>query len=622
MASDDELAHVLSEFARTMVTDFPIQQILDRLVDRIVDIMPVSAAGVTLISPGVEPRYVAASDEAALRYEMLQTELGEGPCIEAYLTGASVAIADLSADDRFPIFSTRALEAGLAAVFTFPLHHRGEQLGALDLYRDQTGGLSPSDMTASQTLADVAAAYIINAQARTDLQESADRSHRASRHDALTGLPNRILLLERLEHAFLRARRSGLTPAVIYVDLDRFKAVNDAHGHRVGDELLVAVANRLAGVLRESDTLARMSGDEFVILCDGLDSRANADSVIGRITTALDLPFELSRVHVRISASIGIAYADGDDETAEHLLHSADLAMYRAKHEERGRRQVIDLRDQHLIEYQSSLERDLRSAATAGQLHLDYQPIVVTADGRITAVEAFLRWAHPARGRVSPGVVVPLAEQTGLISEIGRWVLEQAWTDRSRWASQHRVDGLAVSVNVSVRQLMSAGFTDTVAGVVDGASSDPRLLVLEMSESVFDQDRERALLVLSDLKDIGVRLAVDDFGSGSSSLSALMRFPVDIVKLDRELVSGLGRDTAFHAVVGAVVQLAHGLGMTVVAEGVETGEQRQELGALGCDACQGHYFAAPMTAASYDRLVESDIEGDLRLPLPGRSVPA
>ena len=237
----EELADVLSEFARTMVTDFPIQRILDHLVERIVDIMPITGAGVTLISETLDPQYVAASNASALRYEKLQTELAEGPCLAAYHTGEAVSVPDLNDDPRFPVFGPRALTAGLTAVFTFPLRHDDRPLGALDLYRATPGPLTPESMSAAQTLADVASAYLINARARSDLQDSFDQSREAAMHDGLTGLPNRTLLMQRLEHAFLRVRRSGKTMAVFFVDLDAFKAINDTYGHRVGDELLVAV---------------------------------------------------------------------------------------------------------------------------------------------------------------------------------------------------------------------------------------------------------------------------------------------------------------------------------------------------------------------------------------------
>ena len=244
------VSEVLSEFARTMLTDFPIQGILDHLVKRIVEILPVTAAGVTVISPGSHPRYVAASNANALRFEQLQTELAEGPCVLAYTTGETVSVSDLSSEGLFPNFTPRAVTAGLAAVFTFPLHHGRSQLGALDLYRETPGELSREAMEAAQTLADVAGAYLVNAQARAELKDASDESRHAALHDALTGLPNRLLMVERLEHAFLRERRSSHTSALFFVDLDRFKAINDTYGHHVGDELLVAVADRLTEVLR------------------------------------------------------------------------------------------------------------------------------------------------------------------------------------------------------------------------------------------------------------------------------------------------------------------------------------------------------------------------------------
>jgi diguanylate cyclase (GGDEF)-like protein len=329
----DDLAELLSEFARTMVTDFPIQEILDHLVKRIVEILPVTAAGVTLIEPGVDPRYVAASDPSALRYEQLQTELGEGPCLAAYGSDEAISLPDLRVEDRFSTFVPPALESGLAAVFAFPLRHGDLQLGALDLYRDTKGGLSLASMTAAQTLADVAAAYVINARGRDDLQESSDQARSAALHDALTGLPNRVLLLELLDRAFRRASRSGSTVAVFFIDLDRFKAVNDTYGHRAGDELLIVVAERLTGVLRPGDSLARLSGDEFVVLCEDLADPSVADAIAVRLKAGLSRPFTLLAldVEVTMTASIGVAFAGLGIDTPAELLHDADLAMYRSK---------------------------------------------------------------------------------------------------------------------------------------------------------------------------------------------------------------------------------------------------------------------------------------------------
>lgn len=345
MASEQQLSDVLREFAHTMVTDFPVQDILDHLVKRIVDIMPVTGAGVTVMSPGPANHIIAASNQAALRFEKLQATVGEGPCVEAYRSGEAVAVPDLHLDDRFPMFRPRALDAGLVAVFTFPLHHGDRRLGALDLYRDTPGELTAPAMSAAQTLADVAAAYVLMAQARAELQESTDQARQAALHDALTGLPNRALLLEHLEWAFARTRRTGKTVAVFFVDLDRFKVINDTYGHQIGDELLVAVGHRLSGTLRPQDTLARLYGDEFVILCEDLDTTAQAETIVTRVHAALAAPFRLSGAEVDIAASVGLAFASPNPVDPAQLIYDADAAMYRAKNAAGGRNKILDLRN-------------------------------------------------------------------------------------------------------------------------------------------------------------------------------------------------------------------------------------------------------------------------------------
>ena len=612
MISED-LADVLSEFARTMVTDFPIQGILDHLVKRIVDILPVTAVGVTLISVGRDPRYVAASDAAALRYEKLQSELGEGPCLAAFGGDKAIAVPDLRADDRFPTFSPRAVESGLAAVFTFPLRHKHLQLGALDLYRDTAGPLSLESMTAAQTLADVAAAYLINAQARADLQDSSDQSRDAALHDPLTGLPNRTLILELLEHAFRVGRRSGRLSAVLFVDLDRFKGVNDTYGHQVGDELLVAVARRLKSLLRPGDSLARLSGDEFVVLCEDLVDVSGADPIAVRLIAELSRPFVLSRVEVTVGASIGIAFTGQGIEEPEALLRDADLAMYRAKRDRVANRGILDLRELHLAGHQAGLARSLPGAIGRGELHLEYQPIVNAVDGRMTGVEALARWTHPSRGMVPPTVFIPFAEQSGQIIELGRWVLEQACQDRHQW-QRHSEPEIAMSVNVSAHQFMSSGFAATVEHVLKTAATDASLVTLEVTESVFVRDEERALVVLSELKAIGVTLALDDFGTGYSSLGYLNTLPIDTIKVDQTFIAKLSPEPTSRAIVTAIIQLAHSIGMSVVCEGVETAQQYHEVTELGSDACQGFYFAKPMSAASVTHLIDRPTGGIILHP--------
>jgi diguanylate cyclase (GGDEF)-like protein len=616
---NEELSDVLSEFARTMVTDFPIQRILDHLVERIVDIMPITGAGVTLISETRDPHYVAASNASALRYEKLQTELGEGPCLVAYQTGEAVSVPDLNDELRFPAFAPRALTAGLSAVFTFPLRHDELILGALDLYRDTAGPLTPESMSAAQTLGDVAAAYLINARARSDLQDSSDQSRKAAMHDGLTGLPNRTLLMERLAHAFLRAERSGKTIAVFFVDLDAFKSVNDTYGHQVGDALLVAVGERLAGILRPGDSLARLAGDEFVVLCEDLDDPAQADAIAVRFSAALARPFALADVELNIRGSIGIACSGNGEHEPEALIHDADLAMYRAKPRHGSRGQPRSQRELNLADHHTGLAAGLLGASGRGELHLSYQPIVDTANGRLTAVEALLRWTHPSRGPISPTIFIPFAEHSGEIIEIGQWVLERACHDRQHWQSQGAGE-IAMSVNVSAYQFMFAGFARSVLSVLDATATEPRLLTLEVTESLFVHDHDRALIVLDELKATGVKLALDDFGTGYSTLSYLRALPIDTIKIDQSFITNLDGKPADHTILVAIIQLAHGLGMTVVSEGVETADQHEQLAMLGSDCCQGFYFARPMPAASIDSLIHAEDRNGLHLPLVSTAV--
>ncbi len=337
------LLSVLTDFARTLTTDFSIQSILDHLVERIVEILPVSSAGVTLISDRMVPHYIAASDAAALRFERLQTDVGEGPCLAAFTSGTSVAVPDLASDPRFPTFRPLAVAAGLAAVWTFPLMDGAGRLGALDLYRDQVGPLGEDDMAAAQTLADVAAAYLLNAQARDQARTLSDGYHHTAMHDSLTGLPNRALLEQRLEHAAQRAQRSHSIAAVLFADLDGFKAINDTHGHGTGDELLVSVGQRLSHLVRPGDTLARVSGDEFVFLVEDLNDVADAEGLALRINQAFTAPFTLRGLELRISVSVGMAFSGRGETITPQLLFDADAAMYQAKRRGGVMHQVIDL---------------------------------------------------------------------------------------------------------------------------------------------------------------------------------------------------------------------------------------------------------------------------------------
>jgi diguanylate cyclase (GGDEF)-like protein len=611
---EDSLSAVLSEFARTMITDFPIQAIVDHLVERIVEILPVSAAGVSLISAGTAPRYIAASDQNALRFERLQSSIGEGPCLSAFESGQAVSVADLRTDDRFPHFAAAALAAGLTAVFSFPLRHGEGRLGALDLYRGTPGDLDPHTMDVAQTLADVAAAYLLNAQAREDAREASDRFHHNAQHDPLTGLPNRLMLQHRLEHAALRAQRSNTNAAILFADLDRFKQVNDTYGHPVGDELLLAVARRLAGLVRPGDTLARVSGDEFVFLCEDLHSPDDVVLLARRIDKAFSRPFLLSNVELSITASVGVAFAGPGEDISTQLVVQADTAMYQAKRKGGGRHQIIDLREAVKTHERDSLEMDLRAAIGLHELDVNYQPVVRSANGRVTGVEALVRWTHPTRGAVPAISLVDIAERSGLINDIGAWVLERSCLDRGRWLQEHPDAPLDLAVNVSARQIARPDFVRTVTSVLERTGMDPLALVLEITENIFIEDTQRAMTVLTELKQLGIRLALDDFGTGYSSLSYLRRLPIHIVKIDQSFIADIGTQPEGSAIVAAVTELAHVLGLVVTAEGVETQIQRDQVSSIGCEFAQGYYFARPMRAAAIADRLRSRSEGSLRLP--------
>jgi diguanylate cyclase (GGDEF)-like protein len=611
----EKLADLLADFAHNLGRDFRIQEILDHLVQRVVDVLSVTGAGVMLMGDADELHFAAASNEGILEIETLQNELGEGPCLEAYRSGVAVSVPELGIDRRFPRFSERANEAGLAAVFTFPMSLDEHRFGALDLYRDRAGELDASQLKWAQVLADVAAAYIHNARARADAADTMDLLQQRSMHDPLTGLPNRALLKERLEHAVARASRTNEVVAVLYVDLDRFKAVNDAHGHHVGDRLLVAVAKRLASVLRASDTLARLSGDEFVIVCEGVAEVAFAETVAARIASALTTLFDVEGHSLEVTASVGIAFAGPGAEFPETLLRDADFAMYQAKRNGGGTSQAFDPAAKLALDQRGRLTRELHDALRNDEFHLAYQPVVDVQHGHLLEVEALLRWQHPTRGWVMPDEILPLAEPTGLILELGEWVLQQACHDLKRWQHEYGAAIPHVAVNVSPYQVMAPDLASTVNRVLTATGTDPASISLEVTENAFLEDGPRALSVLQELKHLGISLVLDDFGTGYSSLSYLRRFPFDMLKIDQAFIGGLAVDDGTYEIVAAIIALAHGLNLSVVAEGIETHQQLTQLTDLGTDRAQGYHICRPLLAAQLDkRLLQPAGNAPIQLP--------
>jgi len=613
---DGKLVRVLSEFAFTLATDFSILSILDHLVHQIVDILPVTSAGVTLIEPHQDPRYVAASDAAALRFEELQSTYGEGPCLLAHHSGSAVTVPDLGAESRFRQFAPVALASGLKAVFTFPLNHGSRRLGALDLYRDSVGPLNADAMVVAQTLADVTAAYVLNARAREEALARSEELRRTATHDALTGLPNRLLLLERIEHAAVRASGSNAAAAILFLDLDRFKRVNDTYGHETGDELLCAVVERLLRVIRPGDTLARLYGDEFVLLCEDLHDNRDVEVISARLQLAFANPFLVDDYEISISASVGVAYAGPGQRITGTMVAKADSAMFQAKRGGTARRRVVGLRGALRSPSDHRKGRDLREALSQQQLDMEYQPIVRCRDGLVTGVEALLRWTHPKRGPIPPLSVVALAERVGVITELGSWVLERSCLDHARWRRAHSGTMLDLAVNVSAHQLMDPNFADDVQAILDRTRMAAAHLVLEVTETVLIENLGRARMALLALKAIGVKVALDDFGTGHSSLSYLHRLPIDIVKIDREFVADSEWASKRSAITAAVTHLAHTLDLAVVIEGIETMAHRAAAVEVGADFAQGYYFARPVESQRVEGWL-SGVRADspLRLPL-------
>ena len=416
-------------------------------------------------------------------------------------------------------------------------------------------------------------------------------------HDPLTGLPNRALFVDRLEQALVRhGRRPGLT-GVLFLDLDRFKVVNDSLGHAAGDRVLIGIAERLRTLLRPCDTVARFGGDEFTVLCIDMVGEDEAFSIAERIQQALEAPFDLDGAGVVLTASIGIALASGDREAATTVIRNADAAMYRAK--ERGRAgwllydDAIHQRAVLRLETEVALRRSLEH----GDFRLLYQPMVDAERDELAGFEALVRWQHPTRGLIGPSEFIGLAEETGLIEQLGAWVLTEACSQAQRWRDEHGPErSLLMSVNVSAHQLAGDAITTLVEEALRASGLPAEALCLEITESALIRDEEVTLRALQALHAIGVRLAVDDFGTGYTTLVNLKRFPIDLIKVDQSFVAGLGHDRGDAAITMAVIRLARALGVLTVAEGVESREQLELLRTMGCDLIQGFHIGEPRPA--------------------------
>jgi diguanylate cyclase (GGDEF)-like protein len=466
-------------------------------------------------------------------------------------------------------------------------------------------------------LGDLAAAATEELELRRALsdRESVERQLRHdSRHDPLTRLPNRAFFMERLSHAVQRAkRRRGSLFAVLFLDLDNFKVVNDSVGHHAGDELLVEVAQRLQRCTRGSDMVARLGGDEFALLLESVDDAAEAGHVAQRVQEALAAPVNLSGYEVFTSVSIGVALSSSANELPEYLLRSADMAMYRAKRGGRARFELFNRAMHADALNRLQIETDLRRAVERGEFRLTYQPVVCLTSGRVAGVEALVRWDHPERGTVSPNDFIPIAEETGLILPLGRWVLDEACRQLQAWHrslgttaapdAEDGSDALTVGVNLSVKQFSQPDLVQQVERALEAASLDARCLNLEITESVVMEKTEAATYALAELKRLGVQVHMDDFGTGYSSLGYLHRLPIDAIKIDRSFVGQMDSDNRTRQLVQTIITLARNLGIKTIAEGVTSEAQLRALRELDCTYAQGYLFSEPLDPAALEALL-------------------
>ncbi|MDW3687645.1 EAL domain-containing protein [Cupriavidus sp. CV2] len=513
-------------------------------------------------------------------------------------------VGDIALDANFPRAGA-AQRAGLHAAFAFPVLLGSEVTAVLEFFADR---VAEPDETLLHLMTQIG-----NQLGRVvERKRAEDQLIHDAFHDPLTGLPNRALFADRLARAVARGSRHREQPfAVLFIDLDRFKLVNDSLGHLAGDALIVQVAARLGECLRVDDTLARMGGDEFTILLDSIDDVNEAVRITERLMHSLETPFVIEGEQLYASASIGIATSPLGYASAEEMLHHADLAMYRAKTLGKGRYEIYDATMHERAVSRLALESSLRRALHNGEFVLHYQPVVMLETEGIVGVEALVRWRKSESELVYPAEFIAVAEETGMILLLGMWVLREACTTMARWHKEFpRTPALTVSVNVSARQFAQHDFVQHVARVLADTGIAPETVRLEITESITMVDSERTVAVLGQLRDLGVRISIDDFGTGYSSLSYLHRFPLDILKIDRSFVAQLDRGEEGLQIVQTIMSLARNLGIEVVAEGTETSRHVEHLRALGCDFGQGYFFSRPLESEDVSTLLRE------RVPAP------
>ena len=479
-----------------------------------------------------------------------------------------------------------ALKAGLHSIFAFPIVVGEEFYGVIELFGREARQPDPGLVAAVQTIGSQIGQFMARKAAEQNLRFFAS-------HDPLTGLSNRTMFNDRLHQALAQAARFERSLALLFIDLDGFKDVNDTHGHTVGDVLLAELANRLRASLREGDVIGRMGGDEFVVLIEEFTEAGQVSEVAKKLLDTVSRPFTLQGRDCHVTASLGISIYPDDGKDADTLIKNADMAMYLVKQQGKSSYRFYSPQmNVHLVE-RLSLESGLRRAIELGELTLLYQPRVGVSDGQVSGVEALMRWQHPTQGMIGPGEFIPVAEDAGLIAAIGEWALHSACRQARTWRD-HGLPLLRVAVNLSQKQFLQESLIQVVREALHRTALEAGRLELEITEEMVIRNPERAMRLLAQLKEAGVRVVVDGFGTGYSSLSFLRRLPIDSVKVDRSLIGELPGNADAAALTRGVVAMAHSLGLTVIAEGVETREQLEFLREHGCEEMQGNYFSAPV----------------------------
>jgi diguanylate cyclase (GGDEF)-like protein len=523
-------------------------------------------------------------------------------------SGGTVAVSDVNVDST-PEIQAASREIGIRSYAGIALiAPDGGSLGILCVFETEPHEWSAADLKVLASLAQITATEVALRRRLIDQERVKEQLKHDTLHDSLTGLPNRAFFTERLRHAVQRARRHKEDMfSVLFLDLDNFKVVNDSVGHQSGDELLCIVARRLEACLRGGDMVARLGGDEFAILLERISDVSDAARVAERIHAELAAPVNLGGYEVFTSASVGIALSSSASDLPDVLLRSADMAMYRAKKRGRSRYEVFNTSMHAEALTRLQVETDLRRALEREEFLLHYQPIISLKTGKITGIEALLRWKHPERGLVRPTDFVGAAEETGLILPLGQWVLQQACGHAQELGRTiPGRESLAVSVNLSAKQFSQPDLVDQVADAIRSSGIEPSRLILEITEGVVIEKTMLATQTINGLKGIGVQIFMDDFGTGYSSLSYLHRLPVDAIKIDRAFVSHMDTEDRPQQVVRTILTLVQNLGLSTVAEGVTNAEQLQLLRQLGCESAQGFLFSPPVELAAITQMLKED----------------